>query len=65
MGLLQTIPEWRGEGCARACINNLNKDKDQKEKEAQLAATRSKLFSIFGGEAEELECSCKGFQPIP
>ena len=23
LGLLQTIPEWRGEGCAKACINNL------------------------------------------
>ena len=23
MGLLQTIPEWQGEGCAKACINNL------------------------------------------
>ena len=23
MGLLQTIPEWQGDGCAKACINNL------------------------------------------
>lgn len=23
MGLLKTSPEWRGEGCAKACINNL------------------------------------------
>ena len=23
LGLLKTSPEWRGEGCAKACINNL------------------------------------------
>jgi len=23
MGLLKTIPEWRGEGCAKACIDTL------------------------------------------
>ena len=23
LGILQTVPEWRGEGCAKACINNL------------------------------------------
>ena len=39
-------------------------NKDQNKQEARIAATRSKIFSIFK-EVEEAECSCKGFQPIP